>query len=378
MTTQLDTRSPAAALDDERRWQAVQEQDAAFDGAFVLAVRTTGIYCRPTCPARTPKRENVRFLASPEEAERAGFRACKRCRPDSQNGEQADLVRKTCDYIDSHLGEPPTLAELGVALGMSPSHLQRTFKRLMGISPAQYLRMRRLSLMKAQLKNGASVTSAMYEAGFGSSSRLYESAQSELGMTPSTYGKRGRGMEIGYVIVDCYLGRLLVAATGRGLCAVNIGDNDEALAAALHADFRLAHIVPQNTGARQDSGLERWVRGVLDRLDGQQPHDSLPLDLQATAFQRRVWQELQSIPYGETRTYQEIAERLGNPKAARAVGRACATNPVSIVIPCHRAVGASGSLTGYRWGIERKRALLEREQDRERANAARGASLNAI
>ena len=356
MTTQLDTRSPAAALDDERRWQAVLEQDAAFDGAFVLAVRTTGIYCRPACPARTPKRENVRFLASPDEAERAGFRACKRCRPDTQNDEQADLVRKTCDYIDSHLDESPTLAELGATVGMSPSHLQRTFKRLMGISPGQYLRTRRLSFMKAQLKNGESVTSAMYEAGFGSSSRLYETAQSELGMTPSTYGKRGRGMEIGYVIVDCYLGRLLVAATERGLCAVNIGDDDNTLEAALHADFRLATI------ARQDTGLERWVRGVLDHLGGQRPHDSLPLDLQATAFQRQVWQQLQSIPYGETRTYREIAARLGKPKAARAVGRACATNPVSIVIPCHRAVGANGSLTGYRWGTERKRKLLEREQ----------------
>lgn len=357
MTTQLDSASPAATLDDERRWRAVQDQDVAFDGAFVLAVRTTGIYCRPACPARTPKRENVRFLASPDEAERAGFRACKRCRPneDPQNDEQADLVRNACDYIDSHLGESPTLAELGAALGMSPWHLQRTFKRLMGISPGQYLRTRRLFLMKAQLKNGASVTSAMYEAGFGSSSRLYESAQSELGMTPSTYGKCGRGMEIGYVIVDCYLGRLLVAATERGLCAVNIGDDDDALEAALHADFRLPTIT------RQHAGIERWVRGVLDRLDGQQPHDSLPLDLQATAFQRQVWQQLQSIPYGETRTYREIAERLGKPKAARAVGRACATNPVSIVIPCHRAVGANGSLSGYRWGIERKRALLERE-----------------
>ncbi len=371
MTTQLDTRSPAAALDGERCWQAVREGDARFDGAFVIAVRTTGIYCRPTCPARTPKRENVRFLASPDEAERAGFRACKRCRPneDSQNAAQADLVRNVCRYIDSHLGESPTLAELGAALRMSPSHLQRTFKRLMGISPGQYLRTRRLSFMKAQLKNGESVTSAMYEAGFGSSSRLYESAQSELGMTPSTYGKHGRGMEIGYVIVDCYLDRLLVAATGHGLCAVNIGGSDDALEAALHGDFRLAHIVQQDTGARQDTGLEWWVRGVLDHLRGQQPHDSLPLDLQATAFQRQVWQQLQSIPYGETRTYREIAERLGRPKAARAVGRACATNPVSIVIPCHRAVGADGGLTGYRWGIERKRALLEREQERERTNA---------
>ena len=358
MTTRLDTPRSNAALDDERRWQAVREQDASFNGAFVLAVRTTGIYCRPACPARTPKLENVRFLASPDEAERAGFRACKRCRPneDPQNDEQADLVRNACDYIDSHLGESPTLAELGAALGMSPWHLQRTFKRLMGISPGQYRRTRRLSLMKAQLKNGASVTSAMYEAGFGSSSRLYESAQSELGMTPSTYGKCGRGMEIGYAIVDCYLGRLLVAATERGLCAVNIGDDDDALEAALHADFRLATIT------RQHAGTERWVRGVLDHLDGQQPHDSLPLDLQATAFQRQVWQQLQSIPYGETRTYREIAERLGKPKAARAVGRACATNPVSIVIPCHRAVGANGSLTGYRWGIERKRALQEHER----------------
>ncbi len=366
MTTMTVETTDPATLDKDGCWQAVLDGNPGFDGAFVLAVRTTGIYCRPTCPARTPKRENVSFLPSPEAARAAGFRACKRCRPDDahRDSETVAAMRALCRHIDGHLDETLSLAALGDVAKMSPGHLQRTFKRVLGVSPRQYVQTRRLEAMKSDLNDGQPVVSALYGAGYGSTSRVYEGADSELGMTPAAYGKHGRGMRVGYVIVDCYLGRLLVAATGRGICAVSIGDDDATLEAALRTDFRLAEI------SRQESGLEGWVRGVLDLLDGQRPHGDLPLDLQATAFQRRVWQELQAIPFGETRTYGQIAAALDAPNAARAVGRACATNPVSLVVPCHRAVGANGSLTGYRWGIERKRALLERERERDRTRNA--------
>ena len=267
-----------------------------------------------------------------------------------------ELARRICQQIDGHVDGPLTLADLSSRLNVSPFHLQRTFKRVTGITPNQYLRARRLAALKGGLQEGESVLSSLYGAGYGSTSRVYEQASAALGMTPATFRKGGAGMAIGFEIADCPLGRLLVAATERGVCAVYLGDSDSELTAILRSEFPKAEICA--------GGLEMssTVEAILAHLDGEQPHLDLPLDVQATAFQRRVWDELRRIPYGEQRTYQQIAEALGRPKSARAVGRACASNPASIVIPCHRAVGSDGKLHGYRWGLDRKRRLLEREQ----------------
>jgi AraC family transcriptional regulator of adaptative response/methylated-DNA-[protein]-cysteine methyltransferase len=338
------------------RWSAVLTRDRRFDGAFVFGVRSTGVYCRPSCPARRPRRENVVFFPVPDAAEEAGFRSCKRCRPrDSAENPQAALVRRVCRHIDAHTDEPVTLESLGSAFGASPHHLQRTFKKLMGISPRQYADARRLGAFKARVKGGQDVTGATYEAGYGSSSRLYERADAQLGMTPATYRRGGRGMTISYTIVDSPLGRLLVGATDRGVSSVCLGDADAPLETALREEYPAASL------HRDDTGLGQWVRGIVDLAAGRALKSELPVDIQATAFQRRVWEALRRIPRGQTRSYGEIARALGQPKAARAVARACATNPVALVIPCHRVVGERGALSGYRWGVERKRALLERE-----------------
>ena len=357
MTTATNGKHPETPT-NEVWWQASVDRDERFQNLFVLAVRTTGIYCRPTCPARRPKRENASFFATPEEAQHAGFRACKRCKPnDIDAGDPAvDLARRICQYIDTHVEESVTLKELGEALDVSPFHLQRTFKRVTGITPNEYLRARRLAALKDGLQDGESVASSLYSAGYGSSSRVYEQASAALGMTPATFRKGGLGMTIGYEIAECPLGRLLVAATERGVCAVYLGDADNELTAILRSEFPNAKV---GEGGPE---MTSTVAAILAHLEGEQPNLDLPLDVQATAFQRRVWDELRRIPYGEQRTYQQIAEALGRPKGARAVGRACASNPASIVIPCHRAVGSDGKLHGYRWGIDRKRKLLDREQ----------------
>ncbi len=360
MTTATNGKHPETAetSSDEVWWQASVARDERFRNLFVLAVRTTGIYCRSTCQARRPKRENVCFFATPEEAMSAGFRACKRCKPDEIDaGDPAvKLARRVCQHIDAHVEESVTLADLASALEVSPFHLQRTFKRVTGITPNEYLRARRLGALKGGLQNGESVASSLYGAGFGSSSRIYEQASAALGMTPATFRKGGAGMAIGYEVADCPLGRLLVAATERGVCAVYLGDSDTVLVAILRSEFPNADV---DEGGPE---MTSTVVSILSHLEGELPHLDLPLDVQATAFQRRVWDELRRIPYGEQRTYGQIAEALGQPKSARAVGRACATNPASIVIPCHRAVGSDGKLTGYRWGLDRKRKLLEQEQ----------------
>jgi AraC family transcriptional regulator of adaptative response/methylated-DNA-[protein]-cysteine methyltransferase len=341
---------------DERRWRAVLARDAGFDGAMVFAVRSTGIYCRPSCPARRPRRHNVVFFPRPEAAEGAGFRACRRCRPKgaSTAQSQAAWVEDACRRLAAQESGRLRLADLGAELGVSPHHLQRTFKQLMGITPRQYADAVRLGFFRTRLKKGADVTAAVYDAGYGSSSRAYEGAAARLGMTPGAYRKGGRGMRIAYTIVASPLGRLLVAATDRGVSAVCLGDADAPLEAALRDEYPAAEV------RRDDTGLKRWVGGILQRMEGREPAAALPLDLRATAFQRRVWEELKAIPRGRTRSYGEIARRIGQPTAARAVARACATNPVAVVIPCHRVVGGGG-LAGYRWGVERKRRLLERE-----------------
>lgn len=343
---------------DEDCWQAVLARDVSFDGTFVYAVRSTGIYCRPSCPARRPRREQVLFFLLPEAAEQAGFRSCQRCCPTSATARdpQAELVQHVCHYIEANLESSLTLASLSEQVSMSPHYLQRTFKRIMGITPRQYTEARRLVWLKAQLKEGQPVTTSLYETGYGSSSRLYERASAQLGMTPATYRRGGKGMHIGYTIVDCPLGRLLVAATQRGVCAISLGDSDGELEAALLVEYPAAEI------HRDEAELNQWVSTLLSHLSGWQLHLNLPLDIQATAFQWQVWQELQAIPYGSTRSYSEIAQSLGHPKATRAVARACATNPVALVIPCHRVVREDASLGGYRWGLKRKQALLAQEQ----------------
>jgi AraC family transcriptional regulator of adaptative response/methylated-DNA-[protein]-cysteine methyltransferase len=344
---------------EENYWQAVLARDSRSNGTFVYAVRSTGIYCNPSCPSRRPQRDQVIFFPVPEAAEQAGFRPCRRCRPEetAKPESQVELVRRACRYIEQSLDSPPNLAALSAQVHLSPYHLQRVFKRIMGITPRQYAEACRLGRLKAQLKDGEPVTRALYDVGYGSSSRLYERAPSQLGMTPTAYRRGGPGMHINYTIVDGPLGRLLVAATAKGVCAVSLGDNDTMLESALFSEYPAAEITRDGDGVN----LSQWVNALMSHLNGQQPHIDLPLDVQATAFQWRVWQELQAIPYGSTRSYSQIAQALGQPKATRAVARACATNPVPLVIPCHRVVRENGTLGGYRWGLERKQQLLAQE-----------------
>lgn len=341
-----------------RWWRAVRAHDARFDGRFVYGVRSTGIYCRPSCGSRRPRREQVSFFATAQAAEQAGFRACRRCRPQAvaKDDPQRMLVERVCRAIEANLDGPVTLAGLSEATGASPHHLQRSFKRLMGVTPRQYADARRMEGLKARLRRGQDVTGALYEAGYGSSSRLYERAPSRLGMTPATYRRGGKDMRITYTVVGSPLGRLLVARTERGLCAVSLGDSDVRLEARLRREFPRAEL------RRDRNGLAEWVSTFLQYLDGHQPRLDLPLDVQGTAFQCRVWEELRRIPYGRTRTYGEVAAAIGKPGAARAVGHACATNPVPLVVPCHRVVRGDGGLGGYGLGIARKKKLLEQEK----------------
>lgn len=344
----------------EEWWQAVLSRNHRFDEAFVYGVRSTGIYCRPSCPARRPQRGQVIFFRMPEAAEQAGYRPCARCRPGEAviQDPQVKRVQRLCRYIESYDSSDRslTLAEMGDYVHVSPHHLQRTFKRMMGITPRQYAEACRLRRLKALIRKGTAVTRALYEAGYGSSSRLYERASSRMGMTPGTYLRRGKGMRIRYTIVDSPLGRLLVAATGKGICAVSIGKSNHFLKSALLNEYPAAEIHWDKTG------LKEYVTVLLKYLDGKQPSLDLPLDMQVTAFQWKVYEALKAIPYGHTRTYREIAQAIGRPKAARAVARACATNPTAMVVPCHRVVRKDGSLGGYRWGLEHKKTLLEKER----------------
>src|SRR3984885_7238235 len=337
-------------------WDAVNARDRAMDGVFFYAVMSTGIYCRPSCPSKRPRRENVVFFRAREAAEHAGFRPCKRCKPDaiSQCDPNAQIVEKVCRYIDTHPDEPVPLEALGRALGISPFHLQRTFKALMGITPRAYADSRRLNSLKAGLREGHSVTRSMYDAGYGSSSRLYERGSSQLGMTPLRYRKQGSGVTIHFTIAPTPIGKMLLASTEHGLCSIHFGDAPATLESGLRSEYPKAEIV------RSDRKLGQQVKALRAIIQGEST-TSLPLDIQATAFQRRVWEELQAIPRGATKSYSKIAADIGHPKATRAVARACATNPVAIAIPCHRVVREDGSLGGYRWGVERKKKLLALE-----------------
>jgi AraC family transcriptional regulator of adaptative response/methylated-DNA-[protein]-cysteine methyltransferase len=344
-------------MDERGCWQAVMERNRGADGSFVYAVRSTGIYCRPSCPSRRPRREQVVFFEEPGAAERAGFRPCRRCRPlEKRDG----LVERVCRYIETHLEEDVKLGALAGREGISAHHLLRTFKRALGITPRQYADARRFASLKSSLRKTGNVADAVYAAGYGSSSRVYERSESRLGMTPGTYRKGGIDMRIHYTIVNSPMGRLLVGATDRGVCAVSLGDSDPKLETFLRDEYPNAEI------SRNRNGMSRWVGAILEHLRGRQPQLDLPVDVQATVFQCRVWEELRAIPYGATRSYSEVARAIGRPTATRAVARACATNPVSIVIPCHRVLREDGNLGGYRWGIERKRALIAQEHSAQK------------
>jgi len=360
--TMMDIRNTMASSGEQEFWQAnywdaVTARDRNMDGVFFYAVITTGVYCRPSCAARLPRPENVVFFRTRDAAQHAGFRACKRCKPDAAlvSNPNAELVEKVCRYIDAHPDGPATLEALGRAIGLSPFHLQRTFKAFTGITPRAYADSRRLQMLKAGLRDGHSVTRSLYDAGYGSSSRLYEGASSKLGMTPARYRKQGSGVAIRYTIAKTPVGRMLLAATGKGVCAVEFGESDEALESELRKEYPRAEIL------RVDKDLAGWVRAIQERIRGGKTK-ALPLDIQATAFQRLVWEQLRAIPYGATRSYGEVAKRIGRPKAARAVARACASNPVAVAIPCHRVVRENGDPGGYRWGMERKHKLLTIEK----------------
>ena len=348
---------PTEKLNDTARWAAVVAHNRDADGLFVYAVHSTGVYCRPSCPSRRPRRERVSFFETTADARRAGFRACRRCHPDATAAVDpwVDKIRRACVYLTNVDGHP-SLARLAARLGGSPYHLQRNFKRLVGVSPREYAEAVRLRKVKRRLRAGEDVTGAMFEAGYGSSSRFYERAAPKLGMSPTTYRRGGAGMSIQYAIVDSPLGRLLVASTSRGVCAVAMGSSDAELARALAREYPAATIAI-DTGA-----LSKWTTAILAHLAGREPRLDLPLDVRATAFQWQVWQALAAIPYGETRTYRDLAAAIGRPRAVRAVARACAANPAALAIPCHRVVSADGSTGGYRWGAARKKALLRREQ----------------
>lgn len=343
---------------EDELWQAVVAKDPRYDGQFVFAVSSTKIYCRPSCPSRRANRDRVSFYSLPEAAEHAGFRACKRCQPRHARvmDPQVELIQSLCRHLDSTDSEDVKLADLAEKTGVSPFHLQRTFKSIMGISPRQYLAARRFGQFKSSVKEGQSITHALYDSGFNSSSRLYENAAGELGMTPATYSRGGKGAHIKYTIVDSTLGRLLVAVTERGVCSVTMGDSDRHLEKTLRKEFSEADI------ERTDGPLRDTVSKVLKHLSGKEPHLDLSIDIRSTAFQRQVWEQLRAIPYGSTVSYGDVARALGKPGAVRAVGHACATNPVALVIPCHRVVREDKSLGGYRWGLERKQKLLEQEK----------------
>jgi AraC family transcriptional regulator of adaptative response/methylated-DNA-[protein]-cysteine methyltransferase len=359
-------------VDAHDAWAAVVGRDRRFDGRFVYAVRTTGVYCRPSCPSRRPAAANILFFDDPTGAERAGFRACKRCRPRAAGelGSTAAAVRRTAAFIDAHVDERITLSRLAREAGMSPFHLQRVFRRELGVTPREYQQARRLDRLRSQLRRGETVSRATYDAGFGSPSRVYEQAGARLGMTPAAYRRGGHGIRIRFAILPSPLGRLLVAATPQGVCAVRLGDSDAQLERRLRTEFPRATIEPD-----ADGSLAAIAAKVLGHVRGDGPAHDLPLDVRGTAFQQQVWRALLSIPYGETRSYAQVATAIGHPNATRAVARACATNPVAVVIPCHRVIRSDGGLGGYAGGVERKERLLEVEagSGRRRVVSARAA-----
>jgi AraC family transcriptional regulator of adaptative response/methylated-DNA-[protein]-cysteine methyltransferase len=349
----------AAATRRDPRWAAVLRRDAGADGQFFYAVRTTGVYCHPSCGSRRARPENVQFFATGAAAERAGYRPCKRCRPDQAlpNGRQAEKVAAICRWIAS-TGSNFTLSGLAARAGMSPYHFHRVFKAVTGLTPRAYAAAHRASRVRSGLRRGGTVTDAIYDAGYGSGSRFYETSNDVLGMTPSAYRAGGANTEIRFAVGECSLGSVLVAQSARGICAILLGDDPQALARELQDRFPRARLVGG------DRKYERLVAKVVGFVDAPARGLDLPLDLRGTAFQQRVWQALRRIPAGSTASYTEIAKRIGAPRSVRAVASACAANALAVAIPCHRVVRNDGGLSGYRWGVERKRALLKREAER--------------
>jgi AraC family transcriptional regulator, regulatory protein of adaptative response / methylated-DNA-[protein]-cysteine methyltransferase len=349
-----------AALSDDHLWDAVQQKDSYFDGEFVFAVVTTGIYCRPSCPSKAAKRQNVRFFETTTLALAAGFRACKRCKPDgiSQEHTRNALIERACSLITTSVS-PLTLNDLSAELDMSPHHLHRVFKAVTGVTPKDFQKAVLKSRMQAALAKPQSITDAIYDAGFNSSGRFYEGADAMLGMTPQSLRRGGQGASIRYAVEPCGLGVILVAATPRGVCAIEFGDSAHDLVDRLRQRFSNATLEPADTVFRQ------WIGKILAFIEHPQGLLDMPLDIQGTVFQQRVWNALQDIPSGQTASYAQVAEKIGQPTAVRAVARACATNQVAVVIPCHRVVRSDGSLSGYRWGAERKAELLRREALRQ-------------
>lgn len=341
----------------DARWQAVVNRDGRFDEQFVFAVKTTGIYCRPSCPARRPKFENTAFFAAPVDAEKAGFRACLRCCPNAQSpaDRRMSAVKKACTIIES-AEEPPVLGELADAVGLSPSHFHREFKLLLGVTPKEYAAGKRVKRLQNKLNAARPVTDAIYEAGYGSGSRVYESSKRTLGMTPAKYSAGGKDQTIRFTIAKSALGLFLVAATDTGVCCIEFGATRAALKQSLRQRFPAADL------NEDEAELKRWVSEIATFVRTPTRGLELPLDIQGTAFQQRVWKALQAIPLGQTASYQEIAVAIGKPTAQRAVAQACGANKLALAIPCHRVVRTNGELGGYRWGVDKKDFLLEHER----------------
>ena len=350
-------KTPQRFRSDEARWQAVVRRDASADDIFFYSVKTTGVYCRPSCAARLARRENVRFHATAQDAERAGFRACKRCQPNEPSLVERHrlAVAKACQLMEE-AGEEQSLESLAAAVAMSPSHFHRTFKALTGLTPKGYSSAQRAQRMRGNLLRSKTVTAAVYDAGFNSHGRFYATADKLLGMTPTTFRSGGAGMAIRFAVGECSLGSILVAATERGICAIALGDDPGVLVHDLQDRFPQAGLVGS------DANFEQLVARVIAFVERPSAGLNLPLDVQGTAFQERVWRLLCEIPCGQTATYAEIAQRAGTPAAVRAVAQAIAANKLAVAIPCHRVIRTDGSLSGYRWGVERKAALLERER----------------
>lgn len=342
-------------MDQELCWKAVVERDARCDGRFYFGVVTTGVYCRPSCPARQPLRKNVRFFATATEAEAAGLRPCLRCRP-LETG--AEVIPALCRFIEQHCDEPLPLDVLAAQVNLSASHMQKLFRRATGVTPRQYQETFRLQRLKDGLRSAGDVTAAVYDAGYGSASRVYENASGRLGMTPGQYRRGGEGVEISYLSANSEAGLVMVGATDRGLCFVQFANSEPELLEQLRREYPAATLLPAGAGAP----VQAWIADVVAHLAGAHRDLQLPIDIRATAFQMRVWEYLRTIPYGSVQSYSEVAAGIGQPKAARAVARACASNTVALVIPCHRVIRGTGDLGGYRWGMARKRVLLDRER----------------
>ena len=344
-------------LDFDQCWAALERRDAGADGKFFYGVRTTGVYCRPGCTSRLPLRKNTLFFATPEAAEAVGLRPCKRCRPteNSAASRHVAAVERACALLRKS-ETMPSLAELADAAGISPFHFHRVFKQITGATPRDYARTHRLGRFAEKLDSGAPVTEAIYASGFGSSSRAYEAAPAGLGMTPGARRRGGDGQTIRFAMVETPIGWALVAATKRGICMTALGDDRENLIAALRQRFPAAEVIAD------EAGLKDWADRIVHFITSPERNLDLPLDIQGTAFQARVWRALQKIPFGKTASYSEIAAALGQPKAVRAVAQACSANKLALLVPCHRVIRSDGELGGYRWGVERKRALLAGEQ----------------